>query len=140
MVFIKSTLLPVALCLLQAARLSSAYPTKEVVQLEDPSKKEGGDGGCLEGMHCESKNLNVFEDTSSLWWYNFFTASRSRLFVATSIAWCCWLLLAVGGGVGGGCRGGSGCGSCFARRSFQLWTHHQRPRAKIMRIHADSER
>ena len=52
----RSLLLPFAACILQAA-LTCSYPTKEVVQLEDPSKKDGGDGGCLSGTHCECKHL-----------------------------------------------------------------------------------
>ena len=50
----RSLLLPFAACILQAA-LTCAYPTKEVVQLENPGEKEGGDGGCLPGTHCECK-------------------------------------------------------------------------------------
>lgn len=49
----KTALLPLAIAVLQAAVYTSAYPTKEAIDLVDVSKKDGGDGGCHSGTHCE---------------------------------------------------------------------------------------
>lgn len=48
----KTPLMALAALVLQAA-VSNAYPFKVEGDLQDDSKADGGDGGCLSGTKCE---------------------------------------------------------------------------------------